>query len=180
MNLPNRLSIIRVALIPLCIIFMYINANWAQLVALLLFIIAAITDYLDGNIARKKGLVTNFGKFIDPLADKMLVLSMLIMLVWQGNFWPWALVVILARELAVDGLRMICATKGTVLAAAPLGKIKTTVQMVTIILAILQPIFFPGSLVTPVMTIATLVFTLWSGIDYFVKNGAVFSQGDML
>ncbi len=180
MNLPNRLSILRVLLIPICIGFMYVGAPWGQLVALAVFIVAAITDFFDGNIARKQNMITNFGKFIDPLADKVLVLSMLVMLTWQGNFWPWALVVILTRELAVDGLRMLGATQGMVLAAGPLGKIKTTVQMFTIIVAILEPIFFPYLPLTAVLTLLTVFFTLWSGIDYFVKNKSIFSQEGML
>lgn len=179
MNLPNRLSIARVGLIPVCIVFMYIGAEWAQVAALLVFIVAAVTDFLDGNIARKRNIITNFGKFIDPLADKILVLSMLVMLVWKGDFWPWALIIILTRELAVDGLRMLCASKGLVLAAAPLGKIKTTVQMLTIVAAMLQPLYFPNSWVTPAMTVLTLIFTLWSGIDYFIKNKGAFSQEEV-
>lgn len=179
MNLPNRLSILRVGLIPFCIAFMYIDAPWAQLVGLAIFLVAAFTDFLDGTIARKRNIITNFGKFIDPLADKILVLSILVMLVWQGNFWPWALIIIMARELAVDGLRMLCAVQGHVVAAGSLGKIKTTVQMATIICAILQPLFFPGLPITPIMTGATLVFTIWSGIDYFKQNWAIFSQKGM-
>ena len=180
MNLPNRLSILRVLLIPLCIGFMYISEPWGQLVALGIFIIAAVTDFFDGSIARKRNLITNFGKFIDPLADKVLVLSMLVMLTWQGNFWPWALVIIITRELAVDGLRMLGATQGKVLAAGPLGKIKTTVQMITIIFAILEPIYFPNLAFTAVLTFLTVFFTLWSGIDYFIKNKSIFSQEGML
>ena len=176
MNLPNRLSILRVLLIPICVVLMYVDALWGQIGALVFFGAAAFTDFLDGNIARKRNMITNFGKFIDPLADKILVLSMFTMLVWRHQFPAWVLVIIIMRELAVDGLRMLAASTGQVIAAGPLGKMKTATQMVTIMVCILQPMVFKGFPLNGIMTALTAFFTLWSGVDYFVKNRAVFSE----
>lgn len=171
MNLPNKLSLTRVALIPLMVALMYPNTPVCNVLATIVFAAAAFTDFLDGHIARKNHLVTDFGKFVDPVADKLLVLSALIMLIQHGVMLAWVTVVILARELCVDGLRMVAVSRGQVIAAGKLGKLKTVSQIILILWLMIsrQPVmrhWFSG-----LMTIWVLVITLWSGIDYFVKNG---------
>ncbi len=176
MNLPNKLSIIRVALIPVIVILLYQQSDACRIIAGVLFIIASLTDFLDGYIARKYNLVTNFGKFIDPVADKLLVLTTLIMLLHRGQTEAWIIIIILCRELAVDGLRLVAVTQGKVIAASPFGKIKTTCQMIMITAAILlnQSAFSTWYMI--ILTAAAVVMTLFSAVDYFVKNRAVFSE----
>lgn len=176
MNLPNKLSILRVLCIPLIVIIMLIpDRNW-QWAALALFVLASFTDFLDGHIARKYQLITDFGKFIDPVADKLLVLSTLIMLIHRGLMPAWAVVIVLARELSVDGLRLIAVTKGKVIAAGPLGKIKTTLQMCMIIwiLALQLHVFSHWTGIT--LFVLAIGMTLVSGVDYFVRNHNVFES----
>ena len=180
MNTPNKLSLLRVALIPVMVLFMYLPGWPMVLVSTAVFGAAAYTDYLDGHIARRDGLVTDFGKFIDPVADKLLNLSAMIMLTMGGLLPHWAVIVILARELAVDGLRMVAVDQGRVIAAGPLGKIKTVSQMVLIIFLMLAgrlaPVLFGGVLASAVNVIGwvmiawVIVITVWSGVDYFVRN----------
>ena len=154
------------------------NVPWTGYAALFLFIFAAITDFVDGHIARKYNLVTNFGKFIDPVADKLLVLSALVMLSWHQLLPAWLVVAVLFRELAVDGLRLVAVEQGRVIAAGKLGKIKTTVQMVLIIAHLVYYVHFPllhilaKWLMIP-SQLAMLVMTLWSGVDYFIRNKEV-------
>ena len=176
MNLPNKLSIIRVALIPVIVILLYQQSDACRIIAGALFIIASLTDFLDGFIARKYNLVTNFGKFIDPVADKLLVLTALIMLLHRGQMEAWIIIIILCRELAVDGLRLVAVTQGKVIAASPFGKIKTTCQMIMITAAILlnQAAFSTWYMI--ILTVAAVVMTLFSAVDYFMKNRAVFSE----
>ena len=172
MNLPNKLSLTRIALIPMMVALMYPNTTVCNLLAAAVFALAAFTDFLDGHIARKQHIVTDFGKFVDPVADKLLVLSALIMLIQQGLMLAWVVVVILARELCVDGLRMVAVGQGRVIAAGKLGKIKTVSQIVLILWLMLshQPVLRHA--VSFILTAWVLVITLWSGVDYFVKNGA--------
>ena len=182
MNTPNKLSLLRVALIPVLVLCMYLPGWPMILVSAAVFGAAAYTDYLDGHIARRDGLITDFGKFIDPVADKLLNLSAMIMLTYVGLLPQWAVIVILARELAVDGLRMVAVGQGRVIAAGKLGKIKTVSQMVLILFLMiagrLAPVVFPGAavLLTIVDVIGSLitawvvVITVWSGVDYFTKN----------
>ena len=125
MNLPNKLSMLRILMIPVFVILALMNAPAAQYAAVGVFVLAAITDALDGHIARKNGLVTNFGKFIDPIADKLLVMSALIVLVERGRMPGWVCIVMLAREFAISGFRLVAAGTGKVIAAGILGKIKT-------------------------------------------------------
>ena len=132
MNLPNRLTVARVVLIPVMVILMW-GGTVCNLLAAAVFGLAAFTDFLDGHIARSRGIVTDLGKFLDPVADKLLTLSAFIMLIQQGLMPAWATVIILARELCVDGLRMVAVTKGQVIAAGKLGKIKTVCQIVLIL-----------------------------------------------
>lgn len=171
MNLPNKLSLTRMALIPLMVALMYPNTLVCNLLAAAVFGLAAFTDYLDGHIARKQGIVTDFGKFIDPVADKLLNLSAMIMLIHHGAMPAWAVVVILARELCVDGLRMVAVGNGKVIAAGNLGKIKTVSQIILVLWMMIlhQPL---GLHVISYLLLAwVVVITLWSGVDYFVKNG---------
>ena len=175
MNLPNKLSIIRVLCIPVIVTLLYLNDRNCQIAAGILFILASLTDLLDGHIARKYNLITDFGKFIDPVADKLLVLTTLIMLVRGGLMEAWVVVLILCRELAVDGLRMVAVGQGKVIAAGPLGKWKTTFQMITIVCIILLNQGCFSVWYTAILTGTSVALTLLSAVDYFVKNRSVFS-----
>lgn len=181
MNWPNRLTIMRIALIPVLVLCLYIDTGWARVLALVVFLAASFTDWLDGWMARKYEIVTNFGKFLDPVADKLLVLSTLIALCGRGVFPAWACIVILFRELAVDGLRLVAMEQGRVIAAGKLGKLKTTVQMLTIVVFLLAcggvnvPPYLPE-----IMMWLTIALTIWSGADYFVKNRQALAGGGRL
>ena len=174
MNLPNKLSLLRVLLIPVMVLLMYLPGTACVILSTAVFAIAAFTDFLDGYIARRDGLVTDFGKFIDPVADKLLNLSAMIMLVHCGLMPAWVVIIILARELAVDGLRMVAVGQGRVIAAGPLGKIKTASQMVIIIFLMLIARLLPGNAVIGVIGWVGIVWialiTAWSGVDYFIRN----------
>ena len=169
MNLPNKLSLLRILLVPVMVFFMYIP-GWGQAVALAVFAIASFTDFLDGHIARSQNIVTNFGKFIDPVADKLLVLSAFVMLCAQGRMPAWAVVVVLARELCVDGLRLIAVEQGKVIAAGPLGKVKTVSQIVCILYLMLSGFVPLPNIVATVLIVWTVFVTLWSGIYYFMGS----------
>ncbi len=175
MNLPNRLSLLRVILIPVCLGLMYANTPLCRWLALAVFLAASFTDFLDGHIARSRNLVTDFGKFVDPVADKLLVLSVLILLTAQGQIPAWMVVIVLARELSVDGLRMVAALKGRVIAAGKLGKIKTVTQMIAISLSLANNWPFGAFPAKDVMAYVMVAFTLWSGADYFIRNRSVLS-----
>ena len=166
MNLPNKLTTARVVMIPLFLLALY-QGQW--LAALVFFALASVTDALDGHIARSRGLVTDFGKFMDPLADKMLVVAALLWFVEIGQMPGWALLVVIVREFAVSGLRMIAADKGRVIAAGWSGKVKTASTMVCIVLMFLpiEPLFNQICLAVIVLT------TIYSGVEYFLKNGDV-------
>lgn len=170
MNLPNKLTIFRVILIPFFVFFMLVpvTGTMDSLIALLIFVVASLTDLLDGHIARRHGLVTNFGKFMDPLADKLLVCSALICLVELGRVPSWVVIIIIAREFIISGFRLIASDKGVVIAASYWGKFKTTFQMLMICLMILN--LGPLSLITAVVMWAALILTLISLADYLVKN----------
>ena len=177
MNLPNKLSILRICMIPFFVIFALLDAQWAQLVALAIFCIASLTDMLDGQIARKYNLVTNFGKFIDPIADKLLVMSALVVLTGQGRMPSWVCIIMLAREFIISGLRSVAADAGRVIAAGKLGKIKTVTQMAAVIaLLLLTPVSGTGLLghtgvvIAGIAMYAAAFMTLWSGVDYVIKN----------
>lgn len=188
MNLPNKLTALRILMIPLFMIITLFPFDWGtlavaqsqiavnQLVGAFIFAIASFTDWLDGYIARRDGLVTNFGKFADPLADKMLVATAMIVLVGQGLAPSWVVSIIISRELAVTGLRLLLVKEGEVMAAAWPGKIKTATQMVAIILLFLDNFPFQaiGIPVADIMLYLCLVFTIYSGVDYFIKNKHVF------
>ena len=169
MNLPNKLTMFRVILIPFFVIFMLVDITlYDKWIALAIFIIASLTDLLDGKIARKYNLVTNFGKFMDPLADKLLVCSALICLVALDKIPAWMVIVIIAREFIISGFRLIASDNGVVIAASYWGKFKTTFQMVMICLMIVD-IDAIRMLTVGVMW-AAVVLTVVSLVDYLVKN----------
>ena len=175
MNLANKLTMFRVVLIPVFLIVLYADFTYCKYVALLIFAVASFTDFLDGHIARSRNLVTDFGKFMDPLADKVLVMTAMIVFVAWGQMPAWVFAVVLARELAVSGLRMIAATDGKVIAAAWSGKVKTASTMVCIILMLL-PI---PSLLNTVCWLVILVTTVYSGVEYFIKNKHVIDWSNL-
>ncbi|KOO49226.1 CDP-diacylglycerol--glycerol-3-phosphate 3-phosphatidyltransferase [Viridibacillus arvi] len=187
MNIPNRITVSRVLLIPVFVLLMLVDFGWGQMTVLgatmpiehfvgaMIFIIASITDWVDGYYARKYNLVTNMGKFLDPLADKLLVSAAFILLVELGTAPAWVVIIIISREFAVTGLRLILAGGGEVVAANQLGKIKTWAQIVAISALLLNNIFFTMFSI-PFADIAlyvALFFTVWSGADYFYLNRRV-------
>ena len=198
MNLPNKLTMLRVLLIPVFVVFLSCTPFWCQLVALAVFIFACLTDLFDGKIARARNLVTNFGKFADPIADKLLVMSGYVVLVAQARMPAWVCIVFLAREFMISGLRLVAAGMGNVISAGILGKIKTVTQMIATIAIIL---FVPvggaapttatvwesvsafvsltgnaarlpdiGVMFANVLMYIALVITIASGVDYMIKN----------
>ncbi len=177
MNLPNKLTMLRVVMIPFFVVFMLvpIAGGADKWIALALFIAASLTDMLDGHIARKYHLVTNFGKFMDPLADKLLVCSALICLVDLGRIPSWVVIVIIAREFIISGFRLIASDNGVVIAASYWGKFKTTFQMVMICLMIAD--LEPLRLLTAAVMWIALALTVVSLVDYLVKNKSVMKEG---
>ena len=172
MNLPNKLTTFRVILIPFFVFFMLAPdmTGINHYIAAAIFIVASLTDLLDGKIARKYNLVTNFGKFMDPLADKLLVCSAMICLIQTGQLAAWIVVIIIAREFIISGFRLIASDNGVVIAASYWGKFKTTFQMLMVIVLILnvQMPFF--QILGKILTYAALILTVVSLIDYIVKN----------
>lgn len=168
---PNALTLFRILSVPLIIALMYVPNRWTCFFAGLIFSAAAITDYFDGLLARQKGMVTNLGKVMDPLADKLLISSTLIMLVYQGWVPAWAVCVIIGRELAVTGLRSIIAQNDLDLSASWLGKYKTGFQIAALIPLLLHYTWFTIDMVAigNFFFWGAVLFTLWSGIDYFIR-----------
>ena len=180
MNLPNKLTVLRVILIPFFIVRMMIENGANQTfryVAAAIFIIASLTDMLDGKIARKYNLVTNFGKFMDPLADKLLVCSALICLIQLGQLPAWMVIIIVSREFIISGFRLVAAEQGIVIAASYWGKFKTTFKMTAVVFLILN--FEALSAVTLICTWAALILTIISLVDYIAKNHKVLTEGKM-
>ena len=174
MTTASKITILRILLIPA---FMATALLGFQLVALLLFVLASITDWLDGYIARTYDQISNFGKFMDPLADKLLVTAALLLFVQWGRMGAWVLMVILAREFAVSGLRMMAAANGKVIAAGWSGKVKTVVTMlgITLMLTTLHDRVVIGDLTVDTLAIAAmLITTVYSGVEYLAKNYRVF------
>ena len=166
MDLPNQLTLLRIVLIPVYLGILYWGFPGSRYVALAVFLLACLTDWLDGRIARKYHLITDFGKFADPLADKMLVTAAMLWYVETGLMPAWALAVVILREFAVSGLRMVAAEKGRVIAAGWSGKVKTAATMVCVIV---MSVPIPDWLTA--LCIAVIVLTtLWSGVEYFLKN----------
>ncbi|RDW17775.1 CDP-diacylglycerol--glycerol-3-phosphate 3-phosphatidyltransferase [Oceanobacillus chungangensis] len=190
MNLPNKLTLSRIILIPVFILLLSIPFNWGEwnigdttlpvshFVAAILFIFASATDWVDGYYARKYNLVTNLGKFMDPLADKLLVSAALILLIEMGLAPAWIVIIIISREFAVTGLRLVAAGEGIVLAAGNLGKIKTATQMIAIAVLLLHnfPFSYLGFPFGTIMLYIALFFTVLSGVDYFIKNWHVMGE----
>ncbi|KXT84926.1 CDP-diacylglycerol--glycerol-3-phosphate 3-phosphatidyltransferase [Streptococcus panodentis] len=172
-NIPNALTLVRIALIPVFILVLTLGHSLtAHLIAALIFAFASVTDYLDGYLARKWQVVTNFGKFADPMADKLLVMSAFIMLIELKMAPAWIVAVIICRELAVTGLRLLLVeTGGTVLAAAMPGKIKTFTQMFAIIFLLLH-----WTLLGQILLYTALIFTIYSGYDYFKGSAYLFKD----
>ncbi len=182
MNLPNKLTVARVIAVPFFIV-LYLKGFFAA--ALILFCLASLTDMLDGKVARARNLVTNFGKIMDPLADKILCYSAFCLMIGDRTMASWMLIVILTREFTIAGMRTVAASEGHVIAAAMSGKIKTVLQMFAIIFLILmQAVKGSSTLYSPVYMIAytllyaSLVMTVYSGIEYVVKNIGVFKESN--
>lgn len=178
MNLPNKLTIFRVILIPFFVFFMlapYFPDN-GKYIAVAIFIIASLTDMLDGKIARKYNLVTNFGKFMDPLADKLLVCSAMICLVATGQLASWIVIIISSREFIISGFRLIAADNGIVIAASYWGKFKTVFQMLMIIVLILDIQNVGFQVLGVILTYVALILTVVSLIDYIAKNKQVLKE----
>ena len=176
MNLPNKLTMSRIAAIPLFVMAMLIPTGWEgqKWLALAIFILASLTDLADGKIARARGLVTNFGKFMDPLADKLLVCSALICLVSQQRLAAWIVIVIIAREFIISGFRLVAADAGVVIAASMWGKVKTTIQMAMVILLIAD---IPAlEIVTQIAVWGALILTIISLVDYLAKNAQLIAD----
>lgn len=178
MNLPNKITLARIILVPVFMAFLLLEGPKGrtlfphqEIVAAVIFIIAAVTDGLDGYIARSRKQVTVLGKFLDPLADKLLVSAALISLVQLREVQAWIVWIILAREFAVTGLRAVAATSGEVISASKLGKIKTILQVVAITVILLHnwPFSMFGINIGTPLIYAALIFTVISGIDYFIK-----------
>ncbi len=200
MNLPNKITLTRIALIPVFIVVFFLDmipANYNYLIAAAVFAVAAFTDFLDGHIARKRGQVTNLGKFLDPIADKVLVSTAFVLILVRGDeilhmlIWQdWVLVaagccvaVILARELIVSGFRMVAASSGLVLAADKIGKFKTFFQDLAILFLLVGAVGFGASVISNICNgiglvclAAATVLTVWSGVSYIVRNRAVLKE----
>jgi len=178
MNLPNKLTMLRVALIPFFVVFLLAPAfaEYGNYIAAVIFIAASLTDLFDGKIARKYNLVTNFGKFMDPLADKLLVCSALICLVDMRKLASWIAIVIIAREFIISGFRLIAAEHQIVIAASYWGKFKTTFQMLMIIILILDFEQAPFQMLGTALTYLSLVLTVVSLADYLYKNKDVLRE----
>ena len=180
MNLPNKLTILRIIMIPFFVLFMLLDGAVSQTyryIAAVIFIVASFTDLLDGKIARKYNLVTNFGKFMDPLADKLLVCSGLICFVGLGQLPAWFVIIIISREFIISGFRLVASDNGVVIAASYWGKFKTVSQMIMSVLLIVN---IPAlSILTTIFSVIALVLTVVSLIDYIAKNYRVLTEGSL-
>ena len=185
MNLPNKITISRILLVPIFVIIPYLPIPYANLIALLIFIIAASTDGIDGHIARSRNLVTNFGKFLDPLADKLLVTAALIALVGQEKIPSWVATIIISREFIVTGIRLLAVGEGRVIAASMWGKVKTVTQIIAICLLFLDTYQIANTVLqaiisysSAIMLIVAVITTLYSCYDYIKKNIDVLKLDD--
>lgn len=180
MNLPNKLTVLRVLMIPFFVLFALVDVvpGYSSYIAVAIFVIASLTDLLDGKLARKYNLVTDFGKFMDPLADKLLVCSALICLVSMERLPAWIVIVIISREFIISGFRLVASDNGVVIAASYWGKFKTTFQMLMIIVLFLDlgGVF---DLIGEILIWAALILTVVSLVDYLVKNKNVILEGDI-
>ncbi len=193
MNLPNKITLLRIALIPVFMIFAFpypefmqsisfpglsFLVKYSDLIALILFIVAASTDAVDGHLARKYNLVTDFGKFLDPIADKLLVTAALLALMCVDKVYAWATMIILIREFIVTGLRLVAGTKGIVIAAGQLGKLKTVFQTAALSVLLAAPVFPAGGekivyIIGDVLMGIAVLLTIVSGVEYIYKNRKV-------
>ena len=182
MNLPNKLTVLRVIMVPFFVFFMLTDVGGAanKWIALALFVIASLTDMLDGKIARKYHLVTNFGKFMDPLADKILTCSAFIcLIVTRPESMPaWIVIIIIAREFVISGFRLVASDKGVVIAASYWGKFKTVSQMILIILMIMDLPYSAFQMLIQIFVVIAVVLTVVSLVDYIWKNKSVLSMQD--
>jgi CDP-diacylglycerol---glycerol-3-phosphate 3-phosphatidyltransferase len=169
MNLANKLTMLRIILVPVFLFFLAIKIKFGIYIATGVFIVAALTDTLDGYIARSRNQVTKFGKFMDPLADKLIVTAALISLVEMKKLSSWVVMIIIAREFAITGLRTLAASEGIIIAASKWGKAKTVLQIIAII-AVLMDIPYNQALI-----VIAVIITIVSGVDYFYKNRKVFN-----
>ncbi len=174
MTTANKLTLLRIALIPVFLVVLYWGFTGARWWALGIFIIACLTDFVDGYIARHYNQITNFGKFMDPLADKMLVMAAMCYFVESGQMPGWCLAVVLLREFAVSGMRLVAVEQGRVIAAAWSGKIKTASTMVSLCLMLV----FSSSILNTVCIAVIVGTTVYSGIEYFARNLDVFKEAD--
>ena len=175
MTTANKLTLCRVVMIPIFLVLLYVDFTGHLWAALAVFILASVTDFIDGYVARHYHQITDFGKFMDPLADNLLVMSAMAWFVEVAWMPAWAFFVVIARELAVTGLRLVAVEQGRVIAAAKSGKVKTACTMVGIILMLI----FPNATLRLVCVAVILVTTIYSGIEYFVKNKDVLAKGTM-
>ena len=175
MTTANKLTLCRVVMIPIFLVLLYVDFTGHLWAALAVFILASVTDFIDGYVARHYHQITDFGKFMDPLADKLLVMSAMAWFVEVAWMPAWAFFVVIARVLAVTGLRLVAVEQGRVIAAAKSGKVKTACTMVGIILMLI----FPNATLRLVCVAVILVTTIYSGIEYFVKNKDVLAKGTM-
>lgn len=178
MNLPNKLTILRVLMIPVFVVFLLCDKiPYNNIIAVVVFTLACITDALDGHIARKNNLISNFGKFMDPLADKLLVCSALLCFVELGQIPAWIAIVIVSREFIISGFRLIASDNGIVIAASKWGKLKTISQMVMSILLIVDFNYSFFNVLEQVFIYLSLVLTVISLVDYLIKNKGVLNEG---
>lgn len=178
MNLPNKLTVLRICMIPFFVFFVLNDSiAYNNYIALVIFSVACITDALDGYLARKNNLISNFGKFMDPLADKLLVCSALICFVELGQISAWIVIVIISREFIISGFRLIAADNGIVIAASIWGKFKTIAQMVMAILLIVNFDYSAFNVLEVIFVYLSLVLTVVSLVDYLVKNRSVLREG---
>ncbi len=177
MNLPNQLTILRIILIPFFVLFLYLDQVIGHdYIALAIYIVACLTDFADGKIARKYNLVTTFGKFMDPLADKILVITALIVFTADGRLHPIALIVIVAREFIVSGFRLVASDKGVVIAAGMWGKIKTTVQMIMAIALMIDWDYTWFYVIEQILIWSSVALTIISLCDYIYRNRNVLKE----
>lgn len=178
MNIPNRITLLRIALLPIFLAVVLIEAiPYRQFIGAVIFLVCALTDLYDGYYARKYHMVTDLGKFLDPIADKLIVAAALVVLLQWGRVGPISVIVILSREFIVSAFRTVAANNGLVISAGPLGKIKTVLQDVAIVMLLIDnwPFSYIGLPLAQLVMLAAVVMTLWSGIDYIVRNWHVVS-----
>ncbi|MDD2370752.1 MAG: CDP-diacylglycerol--glycerol-3-phosphate 3-phosphatidyltransferase [Firmicutes bacterium] len=175
MNLPNKITTFRLFLIPIFVIFFFVG-DYGYIISGLIFILASFTDFLDGYLARKYNETTNFGAFLDPIADKVLVFSALILLAESGIIPSWSVILIIGRETLINGFRLIAIEKGVVISASYLGKLKTVTQMISLVLLLFSPALFVFNILGLVIYWIAVIATLISGIEYIYQGRDLLSE----